>query len=453
MSEFSALGTRDEVRRLLRLALPVAISHLGGMMMGVVDTAMLGRVGTAEVAASTLGHIVIMFVMLPMMGVLMGSDPMMSQAFGARNPKRIALLTQRTLVLVPIVCVPIFLVAWFGPTLLRLGGQPEDVIPMANRYVLINLIGVPFFLGFNVVRQSLQVRGIVKQAMWVMLAMNLFNVLGNWIFVFGNWGAPALGLNGSAITTASVRVLMLICLVGWVWRDKLHVGYWRAWDRASFAGLGQIVKYGAPIGVALAVEVWAFQASSLMAGPLGTDALAAQAVVFQVISLVFMVPLGLSIAAALRMGNLIGAGDSLGAQRTAHVALGIGAVFMGSMSIVYLLGQDWLPRLFTDDPALLALAAGLFPIAAAFQIFDGSQTICSGILRGMGNTTLPAIAHGVGFYVLGLPAAWVMLHTGEAKLTEIWWGLCLGLMVVSVLLVIYVLKKGPRHAVALAQDD
>ena len=135
------------------------------------------------------------------------------------------------------------------------------------------------------------------------------------------------------------------------------------------------------------------------------------------------------------------------------MALGIGALFMGAMSVVFLVGQGVLPRLFTSEPALVALAAGLFPIAAAFQVFDGAQTICTGILRGMGNTRLPAIAHGVGFYVLGLPAAWVMLHTGTAELADIWWGLCLGLFTVSMLMVGTVLWRGPAHAVALHQGD
>lgn len=453
MSHFSVASTRGEVRRLLILALPVVLGHLGSMLMGVVDTAMMGRVGSAELAAANLGHIVLMFTALPMMGLLMGSDPLMSQAFGAGRHERIGLLTQRTMTLIPVVLVPIVGVALLGPVLLRLAGQPADVIPMANRYVLINLIGMPAFLGFHVARQYLQVREIVHQAMWIMVLMNVVNAFFNWVFIFGNLGAPALGLEGSAWTTAGVRVLMLGCLVWWIRRDGLHVGFWRKWDRASFQGLREIVGIGAPIALGLAVEVWAFQASSLLAGPLGKGPLAAQAIVFQVISLVFMVPLGLSIASSVRVGNLIGARDPAGAQRTAHVALGIGALFMGAMSVVFLVGQEWLPRLFTTEPELLVLAAGLFPIAAAFQVFDGAQTICSGILRGMGNTRLPAIAHGVGFYALGLPAAWVMLHTGTAELADIWWGLCLGLFSVSVLMVGTVLWRGPAHAMALKQGD
>lgn len=452
MSDFSVPNTRAEVRRLLALALPVVIGHLGGMLMGVVDTAMMGRVGAADLAAATLGHIVLMAVTFPMMGVLMGSDPLMSQAFGARKPERIALFAQRTIVLVPLLMVPVVGVAFAGPWLLGLLGQPADVIPLADSYVKIGLLGVPCFLGFHIARQYLQVRGIVRQAMWVMLLANVLNALGNWVLIFGNLGAPALGLEGSAWTTATVRCVMLVWLVAWIRRDGLHVGFWRRWDRSSFEGLGRIVRLGVPIAIGLAVEVWAFQASSLLAGQLGEHALAAHSIVFTVVSLVFMVPLGISIASSIRVGNLIGAGDPAGAQRTAHVALGLGAAFMGTMSLAFLAGGDGLAHLFTDEPALLALAVGLFPIAAAFQVFDGAQTICAGILRGMGQTTLPAVAHGLGFYVLGLPAAWVMLRVGEAELREIWWGLCLGLVVVSGVLVTRVLRRGPRFSVALGEE-
>lgn len=451
MSAFSASSTRDEVRRLMALALPVVVAQLGGMLMGVVDTAMMGRVGAREVAAASLGHIVLMATAMPMMGLLMGSDPLMSQAHGANDRQRIALLFQRTLALVPLVFLVVVAGVAAGPTLLAWAQQPADVIPLANDYARITMWSTPSFLAFQVTRQFLQVRGIVRPAMWIMLGSNLLNAFGNWVLIYGNLGAPALGLEGSAISTVVTRLFMLLWLVAWIWRKRLHAGYWRPWDRQSFAGLKPIVRFGAPIALGFAVESWAFQAASLLAGPLGEDAVATQAVVFQVIALVFMVPLGIQIGAAVRVGNLIGANDSEGAQRTAHVALGVGAAFMGAMSIVFLVGRDWLPRVFTNDPELIALAAPLFPIAAAFQVFDGTQTICSGILRGMGNTTLPAIAHALGFYAIGLPAAYVMLQVGDAELAEIWWGTALGLFVVAAVMAGFVLLRGPRWAVALRQ--
>lgn len=455
MSGFSARSTRDEVRRLLALAAPVAVSQLGGMALGVVDMMMLGHVGSAELAAATLGNIVLMGSAVPIMGILMGADPLMSQAHGAGDKARIALVAQRALALIPLISIPLFVIGFLAPALLRHLGQPEALIPMARSYVLINLPGLPLFLAFQVARQFLQSRGIVKPAMWVMLGVNLINVFGNWVLIYGNLGAPALGLEGSAISTVITRSAMVFALVLWIRRARLHEGYWRPWDRESFswAGLREIASIGAPITISLAVEMWAFQIAGLMAGHLGEEQLAAHSLVFQILALIFMVPLGISIGSSVRVGNLIGAGDAKGAQRTAYVALLIGGLFMGLISLAFIAGRNVLPLAFTNDPDLIAMAAVLFPIAAAFQIFDGSQTICTGILRGMGSTRLPAVAHGVGFYLLGLPAAYVMLQTGDRDLTDIWWGLCLGLFVVASLMVAWVRWRGPATAVRLVAPD
>jgi len=451
MSEFSAQGTRDEVRQLLALAAPVAISQLGGMLLGVVDMMMLGHVGAAELAAATLGNIILMGAVIPLMGITMGADPLMSQAHGAGDKARIALVVQRAIVLIPLVSIPLFAAGLFAPELLRLFQQPESLIALAHTYILINLPALPLFLGFQVSRQYLQARGIVRPAMWIMLAVNLINVFGNWVLIYGNLGMPALGLEGSAISTCITRSAMVVAMLVWIRRARLHEGYWRPWDRASFAprGLLEIARIGAPITMSLAVEMWAFQIAALLAGHLGTESLAAHSLVFQILALVFMVPLGISIGSSVRVGNLIGAGDAAGAQRTAYVALALGGVFMALVSVAFIAGRNVLPLAFTGEPKLIASAALLFPIAAAFQIFDGAQTICTGILRGMGSTRLPALAHGIGFYILGLPAAWLMLHTGKAELTDIWWGLCLGLFVVATLMVSWVRWRGPATAVAL----
>jgi MATE family multidrug resistance protein len=453
MSEFSAQGTRDEVRRLMALAAPVAVSQLGGMLLGVVDMMMLGHVGTAELAAATLGNIILMGTTVPIMGILMGADPLMSQAHGAGDKARIALVAQRAIALIPLISIPLFLAGLFAPQLLALFHQPEQLIPLARTYILINLPALPMFLAFQVGRQYLQARGIVRPAMWIMLAVNLINVFGNWVLIYGHLGAPALGIAGSAISTCITRGTMVLAIVIWIRRARLHEGYWRPWDRRSFEwrGLREIASIGLPITTSLAVEMWAFQIAGLLAGGLGEEALAAHSLVFQILALVFMVPLGVSIGSSVRVGNLIGAGDSKGAQRTAYVALALGGVFMGIVSLGFVAGRNVLPLAFTNEPDLIATAAILFPIAAAFQIVDGSQTICTGILRGMGSTRLPAVAHGIGFYILGLPAAWAMLHTGTAELTDIWWGLCIGLFAVASLMISWVHFRGPATAVALTE--
>jgi MATE family multidrug resistance protein len=455
MSEFSVKTTREEVRRLFALAVPVAGAQLGGMMLGVTDMVMLGRVGASEMAAATLGNVIMMGMTIPLMGLLMGADPLFSQAHGAGNSRRIGRVLQGTLLLLPLVSLPLFVIGFYAPQLLRVFGQPEHLIALAKTYIWINLPSLPLFLGFSVLRQWLQARGIVKPAMWVMLGVNLLNVFANWVLIFGNLGAPALGLEGSAIATLITRSAMVLMLVAWIRHRNLAGDTWLPWDREAFRWKHQttVLKLGWGIAISFAVEMWAFQAVALMAGQLGENALAAHSLVMHTVSLVFMVPLGLSIGCSVRVGNLIGAGDPNGAQRTAFVALGLTAIFMTIVSITFVALRNQLPLMFSSEPELVAIAATLLPIAAMFQVFDGLQGVCGGILRGMGRTRAPAFAHALGLYALGLPLGRYLLHQGEPHLTDIWWGLCSGLFVVATLLVGWVFVRGPRTVTALESSS
>jgi MATE family multidrug resistance protein len=455
MSEFSVRTTREEVVRLLKLAAPVAGVQLGAQMLGIVDMMMLGRVGGTEMAAATLGNLMLMGVTIPLMGLLMGADPLMSQAHGAGQSHRIGRILQGGILLLPVVSIPIFLAGFFAPDLLRAFGQPEQVIALAKNYILINLPSMPLFLGFSLGRQWLQARSIVKPAVWIVLIANGLNILANWALIFGNLGLPAMGVQGCAISTLVTRSLMIVMLLVWVKRGGLARNAWVPWDRESFrlARMTQITKLGWAITISFAVEMWGFQALSLMAGNLGEDSLAAHSLVMQIISLVFMVPLGLGIASSIRVGNLIGARDPHGAQRTAHVALAVTGIFMAGVSVIFVLFRNDLPHIFTHDPELVAIAAGLFPIAACFQLCDGVQGVCSGILRGMGRVRAPALAHALGLYAIGMPLGHFLASRHEPEIGDYYWGFCVGLFVVAALLTSWVFLRGPKTVNALEQGS
>ncbi|MFT4709729.1 MAG: MATE family multidrug resistance protein [Bacteroidia bacterium] len=455
MSEFSVRTTREEVVRLLKLAAPVAGVQLGAQMLGIVDMMMLGRVGGTEMAAATLGNLMLMGVTIPLMGLLMGADPLMSQAHGAGQSHRIGRILQGGILLLPVVSIPIFLAGFFAPDLLRAFGQPEQVIALAKNYILINLPSMPLFLGFSLGRQWLQARSIVKPAVWIVLIANGLNILANWALIFGNLGLPAMGVQGCAISTLVTRSLMIVMLLVWVKRGGLARNAWVPWDRESFrlARMTQITKLGWAITISFAVEMWGFQALSLMAGNLGEDSLAAHSLVMQIISLVFMVPLGLGIASSIRVGNLIGARDPHGAQRTAHVALAVTGIFMAGVSVIFVLFRNDLPHIFTHDPELVAIAAGLFPIAACFQLCDGVQGVCGGILRGMGRVRAPALAHALGLYAIGMPLGHFLASRHEPEIGDYYWGFCVGLFVVAALLTSWVFLRGPKTVNALEQGS
>jgi MATE family multidrug resistance protein len=228
----------------------------------------------------------------------------------------------------------------------------------------------------------------------------------------------------------------------------LHGGAWVPWSRAAFSAreIRKILALGLPVGVQTSLEVWAFSGAALIAGRLGAAALAAHSIVLNMASLSFMMPLGVSLAAVTRVGNLLGARRPEDAQRAAWVAIALGAGVMTLSAVGFVALRQWLPRLYTHDAEVIALCAAILPIAAAFQIFDGAQVAGCGVLRGMGRTRPAALFNLISYWLLGLPlGAWLGLRAGFG-LAGIWWGLCIGLACVAALLIGFIHWRGPAHA-------
>ena len=451
---------RDEIKSLLRLAIPAALTQLGAMMLGIVDTIMVGRLGVAQLDAAALGNLIGIGTLIFGMGCIFGMDPIATQAHGAGNGARVGRTLQRGLVIAVLIAIPI-MVTWTvaAPALLLLGQDPA-LSQAAGDYLALQVFSVAPFLAFQAQRQYLQARGIVAPGLWVVLFANLFNIAANWALIFGHLGLPAMGLEGAGIATACSRVLQCLLMALWIRVRQLHVGAWAPWSRAvlQVRGLREILGYGIPIGVQYGLEMWAFQGASLLAGLLGEGPLAAHIIVLNLASMSFMLPLGVSIAAATRVGNLIGAGHHDAAQRAAWVALAVGGAVMSASAVMFVAGRFVLPSVFTSDTEVLALCASLLPIAAAFQLFDGVQVVGGGILRGMGDTRPVVVFNAVGYYLLALPLAAVLALKFDAGVAGLWWGLAAGLAVVAVCLVVWIAHRGPAHrgrgraAVALAGE-
>jgi MATE family multidrug resistance protein len=421
------------------------VTQVGAMMLGVVDVLMVGQLGVHELDAAALGNVWLFGTMIFGMGIVFGLDPIVTQAHGGRDHARVALALQRGLVIAVLVSIPITALWWLTEPALEALGQAPDLAVAADDYVVLQIPSLPMFLAFNALRQYLQGRGIVAPSLWVMVLANGFNVLANWVLIFGNLGAPALGLEGAGIATALTRGFLLVALVGWTWAAGLHREAWVPWSRRAFElrGLWEILGHGLPVGTQYALEVWAFQIATLMAGRIGPEALAAHTIVINMASLSFMVPLGLSLGAATRVGNLIGAGAHHAAQRTAWIAFALGAGIMLVSATAFVLFREAIPALYTDDASVIALAATIFPIAAAFQVFDGTQVVGGGVLRGMGKTRPAALFNFMGYYLWALPIGWWFAFGLDMGLAGIWWALCVGLATVAVLLLLWVRRYGP----------
>ncbi len=437
------MSVRLETSTLARLAGPVIAGNLGMMAMGVVDTLMVARLGEQALAAATLGNIWTFGTLLPACGVLLGVDPIITQAHGRRDGVRCGLALQQALVL----AVPLSLIVWALWTLARpillASGQDEGLATTAAAYVSVQAWSILPMLGHWALRQYMAGRGIVAPAMWVAWIANIVNVVANWALIYGHLGFEAHGVLGAGIATGVSRGFMGLALLAWMLAFALQRGAWGGWSRRAFAGAGlaEILRHGVPSGGQLALEVWGFSLTGLMAGRLGATALAAHSIALNLASLAFMVPMGISIAAATRVGNLTGSGDEQGAARAARVALALGAGVMGLSALAFLLGRHALPALYGAEPAVLAAAAGILPIAAAFQIFDGTQVVGCGVLRGRGDTQPAFWFNLIGYYGLGLPCAWLLAFRWGAGLPGLWWGLLLGLGAVAVLLSVRILRR------------
>lgn len=437
---------RDELRRLLALAWPAMATQLAMMLMGTVDTLIVGRYGAQTLAAVSLGNAWIYGVSVFAMGLVLGIDPIVSQAHGAGDVRRMGLALQRTLLLCVLLTIPVAaLLLLTGPVLLATGQDPA-IAREAHRFSAVQAPSMAFFLGFIALRAWMQGRGIVRPALVAVLLANLLNAVLCWALVFGRLGLPELGALGAGISTSIARAVMVLGLVAIVLRWRLHEGGWVPWSREAlrWRGLRAPLVLGLPIGLQMGLEVGAFSVASLLAGRLGADAVAAHAVVLNLASLSFMLPLGVSHAAITRVGNEIGARRVEAAERAARVAVTLGAGVMAGFAALFLVARESLPRLYTSEPGVIALAAAILPAAAAFQIFDGTQVVAGGVLRGMGRTRPATLFHAVGWWVVALPlASWLVLQRGGG-IESIWWSLCLGLALVAGGLLVYVRARGPR---------
>jgi MATE family, multidrug efflux pump len=427
---------RDEFRPMLALAWPVVVAELGWMFMGVVDTIMVGRVSPEAIGAVGLGSTVFVAFAIFGMGLLLGLDTFVSQSFGAGAIEECHRWLVHGLFLALIASVPVMAAAWMLVSLMPGWGLHPAVLAITAPYLgIVTWSTVPLLL-YAALRRYLQAMNLVRPVMIALVTANLVNAVVNWILIFGHLGFPALGTDGSAWATVAARVYLVVVLA-------LAIGLHERGARVRLAAtplriearrIWRLVRLGLPAATQVTAEVGVFAAATALAGQIDPIALTSHQIALNVASVTFMVPFGVASAGAVRVGQAVGRGDTHAASQAGWTAIVLGVGFMACAALAFLIVPSQIIGLFTYDPEVVALGISLLFVAAFFQLFDGLQTVATGVLRGLGDTRTPMLSNLAAHWLVGLPIGYTLCFHGGWGVVGLWIGLSLGLVGVGLVL-------------------
>jgi multidrug resistance protein, MATE family len=425
--------TREsEIRGMVRLAAPLVIAELGWMAMGIVDTMFVGRVGADALAGVGLGAAIYHGIAICSVGLMLGLDTMVSQAIGARDASGARRWLIAGLWIAAGVIPVIMGLVWLSQPLLARMEVDRGVLAAAGPYMKALNWGTPPLIAYFALRRYLQAVHAERIVMFTLATANLVNLAGNWILVLGNLGAPRMGAEGSGWAT-SISRLYMAAVLGWVaarhFRGSAAVPWRLESDRVR-----TLLRLGLPAAGQILVEVWVFSLVSLLVSRLNAVALAANQIALTTVSTTFMMPLGISSAAAVRVGHALGSQDRPAAAHAGWVALGLGAAVMSAAAVALLIIPERIARLFTPDAEVIAVTAVLLRLAAFFQLFDGLQIVATGALRGAGDTRTPMLCHFAGYWLIGLPVGAYLCFSRNWGAAGLWAGLSLGLILIGIVL-------------------
>ena len=426
-------------RAITVMGLPLVGGHLGQIAIGVSDTVMAGWYSVEALAAVTLASTYFFVLLIFGSGFAWGVMPLVAafdaegDEVGLRRATRMGMWLSMGFA---VLALPLMI--WSRP-IMALMGQDQALADMVDGYLFIAAWGIFPALMVMVLKSYLAALERTQVVLWITLLAGVANVLANYAFIFGNWGAPELGVRGAAIASVTSHSVSLVAVVIYVlWKMPQHQMFVRLW-RPDFEMLARVFRLGLPIGFTGLSEVGLFAASAVMMGWLGTVALAAHGIALQLASITFMVHLGISNVATIRAGNAYGRRDPAHLARGAITATVMSALVAVLTIFVFVMWPEPLINLFMqrDEPArdqILVIGVGLLAMASLFQLVDGAQAVALGILRGVQDTTVPMLLAGFSYWIVGMPASYLLGFVFDLEGVGVWLGLVFGLGVAAVLL-------------------
>jgi len=419
----------NEIKKTIHLSIPIVVGQLGQMLMGVVDNIMVGKLGAIPLAAASIANSLFMLIMVVGFGLTMAVTPLTAMACGAGKDKECGVVLRQgilvNLLSGMILCALTFFLSETIPYL----NQPPEIVAPASLYMKILGVSILPLMLFQSFRQFAEGVSFLKPAMVITLLANIVNVMANWIFIYGNLGVPALGLTGAGIATTGSRVFMAVALMVVVTRSSKMRRFdpFLNFRKIDFPMMRRLLSIGIPAGLQYFFEVSAFSASAIMIGWMGTTALAAHQIALNIAHISFMVAMGISSAATIRVSNAVGRQDIHGTRMAGFSAAVLCALFMASAGLLFILFRYFLPTLYISDKAVIDITASLLIIVAFFQISDGTQAVGIGILRGITDMKIPTLITLVAYWVMGLPSGYILAFGFDMGIFGVWYGLLISL--------------------------
>jgi MATE family multidrug resistance protein len=444
----------------LRLAIPVVISQIGHTLVQTADSIIVGHLaGTIPLAAVALVNSIFVIAMVIGIGLSYGITPLIAQHNGRHEYEECGQLLSNSLLINSIASIILFVLISFGAMLL-IGhlDQSAEVVRQARPYLFLMGISLIPLMIFNTFKQFAEGLGFTKQAMFISIWGNVLNICLGIIFVKGMFGIHPMGIKGVGYSTLIDRCTMAIVMGVYVFKSKHFRIYLRNFALNSINKLRSIklLKIGAPVALQYTFEVSAFSGAAILIGTISPIAQAAHQVAISLASLTYMAASGISAAAAIKSGNFFGARKHQELRLSAISNYHIAIVFMSITAILFSFGNHLLPWIYTSDYRVISIAAQLLIIAAFFQLFDGTQVVGLGVLRGMGDVNIPTIITFIAYWIIGLPVGYLLGIKFNMGVSGVWYGLVLGLLTASILLFmrfqIISRKHQLKSAIIIARD-
>jgi multidrug resistance protein, MATE family len=418
------------------LAYPVVLSQLGHIMVGVVDTAMVGQIGTLPQAAVALANSFYVLVLVLGIGISYGVTPLVAAADSSNDIEENASLLKHSIIINTITGILLFLLLVAISPVLRMFNQQQEVVDLAIPFLNIMMLGMIPLCIFSGFKQFAEGLSHTRVAMFITLGSNLLNILLNYVLIFGTYGFPKMGLMGACWASFISRVAMAIAMFLYVFYDKQFAKYWNGFNFKNISRdrITKILAIGIPSGMQWVFELGAFSFAVIMIGWISPEAQAAHQVAVSIAAVTYMMASGLAAATSVRVGNQMGLKNREGVRVAGFSAMVMVMVFMIITAFCFILFRDSLPTLFNKEKQVIEIASTFIVIAAFFQISDGLQSVCLGALRGMKDVKIPTLITLIAYWGIGLPMSYVFTFKLNFGVQGVWYGLSLGLGLAAVFL-------------------